>query len=231
VRKLIKYLVGKIYKPILERYLSKTRRCRYKGISLMIPPEVFHPGFFFTTKLLLEYINQLPLKEKTFLELGAGSGLISIFAAKKKANVTATDINGVAIEWLKKNSLANNACMQVIHSDLFQNISRQRFDIIAINPPFYKKDPVTVKDYAWYCGKNGEYFHGLFNSLANYIHNTSIVLMILSDGCDLEMINHSAANYGFHLNIVYSKQNLLETNFIFRIEVKKLIIKPSMVSN
>src|SRR5688572_12138468 len=199
MRKIVKYFVGFIYKPLLERYLSKTRHYRYKGIDLIIPPEVFHPAFFFTTKLLLRYISSLPVKEKTFLELGAGSGIISVFVAKKNAKVTATDINPVAFEYLKRNSLANNVNLQIIHSDLFQNIPRQHFDYIAINPPFYKKDPVSDKDHAWYCGKNGEYFQGLFKSLANYSDSTSTILMILSDGCDLEMINRYADEYGFRL--------------------------------
>ena len=221
MRNIIKYFVGIIYKPLLERYLSKTRRYKYKGIKLVIPPEVFHPAFFFTTKLLLRYISSLPLHGKTFLELGAGSGVISIYAAKSKAYVTATDINPKAIEYLKKNSQANNVDLQVIHSDLFQNISRQLFDYIAINPPFYKKDPVSDKDYAWYCGKNGEYFHGLFSSLSNYSDKTSTILMILSDGCDLEMINHYADRHGFTLNAVFTKQNLLEKNFIFKIQLNE----------
>jgi len=221
MRKIVKYFVGVIYKPLLERYLSKTRHYRYKGINLIIPPEVFHPAFFFTTKLLLRYISSLPVKEKTFLELGAGSGIISLFVAKKNAKVTATDINPVAIEYLKRNSLTNNINLQIIHSDLFQNIPRQHFDYIAINPPFYKKDPVSDKDHAWYCGKNGEYFQGLFTSLANYSDSTSTILMILSDGCDLEMINRYADEYGFRLNTVYTKQNLLERNFIFKIQLRE----------
>jgi release factor glutamine methyltransferase len=45
---------------------------------------------------------QFPLKNKHVLELGAGSGLIAIKAAKEGALVTATDINPVAIEYLHK---------------------------------------------------------------------------------------------------------------------------------
>ena len=221
MRNIIKYFVGIIYKPLLERYLSKTRHYKYKGINLIIPPEVFHPAFFFTSRLLLRYISSLPVTERTFLELGAGSGMISIYAAKKNANVTATDINPVAIEYLKKNAQANNVLLQIIHSDLFQNIPAQQFDYIAINPPFYKKDPVSDKDHAWYCGKNGEYFKGLFSSLANYVNITSSILMILSDGCDLEMLSRYANEYGFRMDKIYTKQNLLEKNFIFKIQLKE----------
>ena len=73
------------------------------------------------------------MKDKTFLELGAGSGLISICAAQKGAAVTATDINPVAIQYLQKNSLANNVSLRVIESDLFKTIAAQQFDFIAIN--------------------------------------------------------------------------------------------------
>jgi release factor glutamine methyltransferase len=218
MRNAIKYFVGATYKPLVVKYLSKTKNYQYDGIKLIIPPEVFHPRFFFSTKLLLKYLDRYPLKEKTFLELGAGSGLIAISAAKKGADVTATDINPIAVQYLKKNCGANNVCMNIIHSDLFQNISVQYFDFIAINPPYYKKQPHSYKDYSWYCGENGEYFQGLFYSIADYMHSDSVVLMILSEGCDVEMIQAIAGKNRFHLHLVCSKQNLLEKNFIFQIK-------------
>jgi hypothetical protein len=42
------------------------------------------------------------------------------------------------------------------------------FDIIVINPPYYKKDPGSYSDYAWNCGSNGEYFKKLFTQLRGY---------------------------------------------------------------
>ena len=219
MRNAIKYFVGATYKPLVAKYLSRTKNYQYNGIKLVIPPEVFHPGFFFSTKLLLKYFDKFLLKEKTFLELGAGSGLIAISAAKKGADVTATDINPVAVKFLKRNCEANNVDIHIILSDLFQNIPLQHFDFIAINPPYYKKQPNTYQDYSWYCGENGEYFHILFDSLAAYMHSDSVVLMILCDGCDIEMIKTIADKNGFHLHLVYGKQNLLEKNFIFQIKI------------
>lgn len=216
----LKHIVARTYKPLLVKYLSKTRMYQYKDICLEIAPQVFHPGFFFSTQLLLQYIDKLPLHEKKFLELGCGSGLISMVAAKKGARVTATDINPVAVEFLKKNCKRNKVSLEIIQSDLFQNIPKQQFDIIAINPPYYKKQPVTPKDYAWFCGENGEYFSSLFETLAGYIHKDTQVLMVVFDGCDMEMINNFVAGNGFILNCVHSKQNMLERNFIFKIEKK-----------
>lgn len=218
MRNIFKYLISITYKPLVIKYLSKVRKYSYKGICILIHPEVFHPHFFFSTKLLLKYISKQYLKQKIFLELGAGSGLISLYVSKQGASVTATDINPVAIEYLEKNSVRNHSQIQIIHSDLFDCVPPQLFDIVAINPPYYKKQPKTNADYAWYCGENGEYFIKLFNNLGNYMHSKSLVLMILSDGCDLSMIHNIANKNGFLLNWVYTKRNLIERNFIFKIE-------------
>lgn len=218
MRQTIKHITTRLYKPLLVKYLSATRMYTYKGIRLVIPPAVFHPGFFFSTRLLLRYIAKLPIKDKTFLELGAGSGLIALYAAREGAQVTASDINQVAIHSLEMNSRSNRISLTVIHSDLFTNIPLQRFDMIAINPPYYKKQPKTPADYAWYCGEQGEYFQQLFSNLQWYMHSQSMVLMVLSDGCDLEMIKGMAASNGFRLHCVFEKKNWIEVNYIFRVE-------------
>lgn len=217
----LRHIVAHTYKPLLIKYLSKIRIYKYEDIQLEISPHVFHPGFFFSTKLLLKYIKQLPLRGQRFLEPGCGSGLISIYAAGKGAIVTATDINPVAIEFLQKNSRMNQVGLTIIHSDLFRNIPIQQFDIIAINPPYYKKQPQTFRDYAWHCGENGEYFETLFNELKNYIHRGSEVYMVLFDGCDIEMIENLAAENEFNLHCVLTHENLLEKNSIFKIERSK----------
>jgi len=218
LRSTIRHIVANTYKPLLEKYLSKTRIYKYEDIKLEVPPEVFHPGFFFSTQLLLNYIKQLPLQGKRFLEPGCGSGLISIYAAKKGAKVTATDINPIAIEFIKKNNKVNDTKLTIIQSDLFENIPEQIFDIIAINPPYYKKNPRSAKDHAWYCGENGEYFSSLFKGLNNYINHSSKIIMVSFEGCDMKMIESIADENGFYLDCILSKQNLLEKNFIYSIK-------------
>jgi release factor glutamine methyltransferase len=123
LRQTIKQLTTRLYKPLLVKYLSATRMYTYKGIRLVIPPAVFHPGFFFSTRLLLRYIASLPLKNKSFLELGAGSGLIALYAARQGAMVTATDINSIAIDSLRVNSHSNRIHLTVIESDLLDRKS------------------------------------------------------------------------------------------------------------
>jgi release factor glutamine methyltransferase len=218
MQKTIRYITSRLYKPLLVRYLSSTRTYVYKGIRLLIPPAVFHPGFFYSTRLLLRHIGRQPLQGRSLLELGAGSGLISLFAAQKGATVTATDINQTAIEYLFSNSSRNSLPIEVIRSDLFSHIPVQTFDIIAINPPYYRKQPRTSAEYAWYCGENGEYFRGLFKGLAKYTHGRTTTWMILNDASDLDMVRNLATEYGWGLTCVWTKRNWLERNFIFKVE-------------
>jgi release factor glutamine methyltransferase len=218
MKKLIRYIVGRTYRPLLVRYLSKEREYRYRDISLAVPPQVFHPGFFFSTRLLLNVLKGEALKGKTLLEPGAGSGLLSIAAAKRGASVTATDINRTAVEYLQLNALRNRVQLRIIHSDLFKSIPPQPFDYILINPPYYKKAPVTELDHAWYCGEQGEYFSRLFKGIGSYMHPSSKALMVLCDGCDIDMIEGMAERNGVEMKLLSQKKNLVETNFIFRLQ-------------
>ncbi len=113
----------RILYPLSEKYLSKERNYKYKDITITVFPGVFHPGFFFSTNLLLKYLEKLELNEKYILELGAGSGLISVFAAKRGAFVTASDISLTAVYNIEKNVKMNDANVEIIHSDLFDDLA------------------------------------------------------------------------------------------------------------
>jgi len=217
MRRITRYLANIFYKPLLVKWLSKERTYSYHNILLTIHPQVFHPGFFFSTKILLKYLTNMPLPGKKFLELGAGSGLISITAARAGAIVTATDINPIATAYLAQNSKANQAAITVITSDLFTMIPHQQFDIIVINPPYYFETPATLKDYAWYCGRNGEYFQGLFKNLSNYLDQNTVILMILCEGSNRAAIQAIAQEFGFGFECIKIASNIIEKNYIYQI--------------
>lgn len=218
MRNVLRHIVSKTYKPLLEKYLSKTRIYQYENIILEIPPEVFHPGFFFSTRLLLKHVRRVSLDGKNFLEPGCGSGLISVYAAKQGARVTATDINDVALQYLTRNANKNEVSINLYASDVFENLPVQQFDVIAINPPYYKKDPLTKKDYAWHCGSNGEYFEKLFYRLNDFIHAGTKIFIVLFEGCDMPMIRKMAVVNGFDLSCLATHKNLLERNFIYSVD-------------
>jgi release factor glutamine methyltransferase len=209
--------IAPILRKLAKVYTSREREFIYKDITITVLPGVFHPGLFISSKMLLNFVDTLDLKNKTFLELGAGSGAISILAEKKGANVYASDISNKAVENIKLNTAKNNANINAIDSDLFQNIPDMQFDYIIINPPYYKKDPQQEEDYSWYCGHNFEFFNSLFSSLSKYLSKNSKVFMILSEVCDIEKIKSIGEKNDFIWNLKLRKRAWGERNYIYDI--------------
>ncbi|THF48815.1 methyltransferase domain-containing protein [Flavobacterium supellecticarium] len=217
MRKLIQRIISPFLQKASSIYLSKPRNYRYKNIRVRVEPGVFPPFITISTKLLLEFIEPLPLQNKTFLELGCGCGIISILAAQKGAQVTASDINKTALEALQKNAIPNQVTLSVIYSDLFQELSDRQFDYIVINPPYYPKTPQNTAESAWFCGKNFEYFEKLFAQLPKYRTETNKIYMILSEDCDCDTIQSIATRNALRMQVVRTAKVFQEQNYIFEI--------------
>ncbi|HLA56164.1 MAG TPA: class I SAM-dependent methyltransferase [Flavobacterium sp.] len=216
MRKLFKKILGPFLKKASAIYQSKPRNYSYKDITVVVEPTVFPPFITFSTKILLEFVETLPLKGKLFLELGCGCGIISILAAKKGAIVTATDINETALSALEKNALKNEVSIDIIHSDLFENLKGKSFDMIVINPPYYPKTPNSTAEKAWFCGENFDYFEQLFLQLPGFYSGNGIY-MILSEDCEMAKIKAIALKNGMAFLLVSEKMTAGEKNYIFKI--------------
>lgn len=208
-------------KPLLARYIKSTRTTHLRGFTLVIKPTVFHPAFFFSSAYLSGFIESLDLRGQRFLELGCGSGIVSLTAYKKKADVTCSDINPVAVDCtlinFEKNFGPTSGQFQCLLSDLFENLPASAYDVITINPPYFFEEIKNEEQWAWNCGRNGEYFKKLFSGLSDYLHEQTAIYMILADNCDLERIFKLAADCGFSFTVQEEKKIRWEKNFIFRI--------------
>ena len=211
-----------IEKPYLLWYLKAKRKYSFEGLKLVIYPGVFHPKYFFSTQVLLNFIKDLPLKNKSFCEPGSGSGLISMIAFKMGANVTCFDSNTIAVKGLKENFKNNfndtrENAYHIYASDLFDNIPPQHFDVMAINPPYFFADASEPAQQAWYCGKNGEYFEKLFSQLRKFADQGTKCFMILGDNCEIERIQQIANKYQIVFNLVHNEKIKWENNSIFKL--------------
>jgi release factor glutamine methyltransferase len=214
-----------ILKPFLKRYLKRERRYSYNGLTLKIAPGVFHPGYFFSTRVLVDFVSTLPLKGASFCEPACGSGIISLHAYKQGAHVTAFDINTDAVNKLKENFSSNfpddsNDNFKVLVSDVFTNIPHESFEYVVINPPYFFKNASTLEEHAWYCGNNGEFFQKLFSQLPAYVNKASKIFMILADNCEIEKIKRLGEHHGFSMELHATFKVKWEKNYIFKIKLK-----------
>src|SRR5215813_204597 len=120
--------------PMLARALSRrSSLVTTNGLRLTVAPGVFHPTLYATTLVFAEYLHSLDLDGKRVLEMGTGSGMLAMEAARRGAQVVAADINPAAVSCARENAARNGLATRVtvIESDLFASLaSDQRFDII-----------------------------------------------------------------------------------------------------
>jgi release factor glutamine methyltransferase len=219
-------LVNILFKPVIKQYIKFNTVFYYKKLKLKIFTGVFHPQFFFSSKYLATFVEGLDLNNKLFCEPCCGSGLISLIAFRKGADVYCFDINPKAVENIKYNFSLNNPKVNlnnrfhVYHSDGFHNIPKQLFDYIIINPPYFFKEPVEIDSYAWNCGKNGEFFMVFFDNLKMYLKPSGLCYMVLADNCEIERIKNLALSYSLCFKQIHEKKVAWEKNFIFEITLE-----------
>lgn len=88
------------------------------------------------TAMLIECLKDLT-PFGTALDLGCGCGVVGLVLSKLGfKNVTSTDVSAAAIELTKENAKLNGCeSIKVKASDMLTGL--ERFDLIAVNPPFH----------------------------------------------------------------------------------------------
>jgi HemK-related putative methylase len=120
------------------------------GTPLMILPSVFNPRVLRTGAFFAEVISRHRLGQHgAVLDLGTGSGICAVFAARHARHVVAVDINRMAVRCAGMNAALNGVRVECRHGDLFAPLTGQRFDAVLFNPPFLVGTPASERDCAW----------------------------------------------------------------------------------
>ncbi|QJC30304.1 peptide chain release factor N(5)-glutamine methyltransferase [Enterobacteriaceae endosymbiont of Neohaemonia nigricornis] len=142
-KKISLYQIKKL-KILLKRRANKEPIAYILGyrefwsLNLYITPAVLIPRKE-TEILVLNTLQKISYKTKNILDLGTGSGAIALAIAKehKYLNITAIDLSIKAIKIAKYNSYRLNLYnINFIHSNWFDQLYNQKFDIIVSNPPY-----------------------------------------------------------------------------------------------
>lgn len=165
-------LVERIRQRVNERIPSAylVNEARFAGLSFFIDTRVLIPRSPMAELIEQQFSPWIrEARINTILDIGTGSGCIAIACAYAlpKARVDAVDNSKEALAVASINVAAHKLQGQVnlIQSDLFQNLSRRLYDIIISNPPY-----VDEEDFA--------------NLPLEYRHEPAVALAAGRDGLD-----------------------------------------------
>ena len=159
-----------LYKPSVKHELrvtslvglmglgSRIKNARLCGLKLEIDPGVCNPapipGLSFS-KLFSAGISDIK-PHHLVLDMGTGSGVWALLAARKGATVTASDLLRETPARVQRNADLNQVPRpETVVGDLFDELLERKFDKILFNPPSISGTKSSA-EVAYLGGENGE---------------------------------------------------------------------------
>jgi HemK-related putative methylase len=187
------------------------------GIPILVLPGVFNPSLFRTGAELAAHLGRIEIPPQfRVLDMGTGSGIAALAAARHGARVVAVDINPDAVRCARINVLMNRLeeRVDVRQGDLFAPVEGERFDLVLFNPPFYIGAPRDAADRAWRSIDVPERFaSGLGDHLAP---GGCALLMLSSDGVG-ERFLQRLRECGFAVETIARMDKVNEVLTIYRV--------------
>jgi release factor glutamine methyltransferase len=206
------------YKFILDR--RSTRSVRAAGFRLDIYPSVFHPKLFLTSEFFARFLSTIDLEGKRVADVGTGSGILALAAARAGATVVALDINPRAVNAAADNSRTNGLGDRVtaVRSDLMAVLAPGfQFDVIISNPPFFSGEPRDIADRAWVAGPGYRDIMSLFEQAHQRLKPSGTMYVLLSSDSDLHFLGQLIAKAGFRARIATAFSIVIESMIIYEL--------------
>lgn len=143
------------WRPWLKRRLGRVVVETVEGEPLVVLPRVFNPAVFRSGRFLARTLARAPELAaddgSRALDLGTGSGVGAVFAARRGYAVVAVDVNPDAVRCARINALLHGLeeRIEAREGDLFAPVEGERFDLVLFNPPFFSGEARDALDAAW----------------------------------------------------------------------------------
>jgi release factor glutamine methyltransferase len=213
-------------------FLSRrtTTVARAAGFRLTVPPTVFHPRVFITSEFFAGFLQQLDLAGKQVAEVGTGSGILALAAARAgAARVVAIDINPNAARATAANARANGLGGRVagVCSNLLSAIAPgPLFDVILSSPPSFPGEPRDLADRAWHAGPGYRDIAALFDQARERLKPGGCLYVLLSSDSDLNILGALIAQAGFRARLVAERSILFESFPLYELRATEAETEP-----
>jgi release factor glutamine methyltransferase len=199
---------------------KRTRNVTVGDLDLVVPPSVFHPGLFITSRIFASFLRSLDLTGKSVVEIGTGSGVLALSAAKAGArSVLALDINPAAVGAAQDNAVRNGLpAVSARVSDLLSAAAdHEIFDVIISSPPSFSGEPRDMADRAWHAGPLYRDIAFLFDQARAHLADDGTMYLLLSSDTDLALMEQLARKAGFDWQEIARHSIWVESFIIYRL--------------
>jgi release factor glutamine methyltransferase len=207
------------YHLILNRRTTRTTWAA--GFHLIVRPTVFHPRYFITSEFFASFIGRLDLSGKRVADVGTGSGILALAAARAgAAQVTAVDLNPKAALTAAENARANghgDRLMAVCSNLLSALAPCALFDVIISSPPSFPGEPRDLADRAWHAGPNYRDVAPLFDQARERLAPGGRVYLLLSSDSDLDLFSALIVRARFEARLVAERSIFIESLIIYEL--------------
>ena len=215
-------LIGKslafYYRLIGRDRYDDYRLERVAGMPILVTPSVFNPKTPRTGAFLAAHLDEQLIKaDADVLDVGTGSGVCAIFAARHARRVIAVDINAAAVHCATINACLNRLeeRIEVRHGDLFAPVRGERFDLVVFNPPFLRAVPRSDRDRAWRSTDVAERFAA---QLSEHLKPGGAALIVLSTFGHAQVFLEELRRCGFAISVLAKRRFVNERLAIFRLQ-------------
>jgi release factor glutamine methyltransferase len=216
------------YHFILNR--RRTTYTHVAGFRLVVRPMVFHPRYFLTSAFFARFLLKLDLRGKRVADVGTGSGILALAAAKAgAASVLAVDINPHAAQATMENAHTNGfgGSIRAIGSNLLSTVTpRPLFDIILSSPPSFAGEPRDLADRAWHAGPNYRDIALLFAQARERLASDGCMYLLLSTDSDLGLLGDHIKCAGFTARLVAEHAIFIESFLLYELTVQRMSSMP-----
>ena len=210
------------YHVILSR--RSIRKVNAAGFRLSVRPTVFQPRFFISSERFAEFIDGLDLAGKRVLDVGTGTGILALAAARAgAANVVAADINPNAALNAEENARANNLGRRVtgLCSNLLAALApRPLFDVILSSPPKHAGEPRDLTDRGWHAGPAFRDVAALFEQARQRLNPGGRLYVMVSSDSDLDLFGRLMNKAGFHVSLAREYSIFIESFLIYELTAR-----------
>jgi release factor glutamine methyltransferase len=218
---LITRLIGKAmafgYRLAGKHRYDDFRMERIQGVPFLVTPSVFNPKVPRTGEFLASLLDaNLVGHEDEVLDMGTGSGVGAVFAAKYARRVVAVDINPAAVRCAGVNTLINGmeGRVDLRHGDLFAPVHGEKFDLILFNPPFVRGAPADDRDRAWRSSDVAERFAA---GLREHLKPRGSALVLLSTFGDGTHFLQAFGEQSLGVSVLAERRFINERLTVFRV--------------